>query len=245
VGVVLYLVAALIARLGLTARSPRSAGRPSVRQTWLVNGRLWGSPARRATYVAMWVPNGLIVGCEALFVPYAPGSAGMLFMAAALGMLAGDTVVGRFVPARLRGRLVTPFQALLAMPFLLFALPLPLGVAVGAAASGAIGYGASLLLQDRLLAQTGDDVRGQALGLHSAGMLAMQAVGATVAGGVAQYLPVGVAMAVMAAASLAVTAALAPALRRKVPTRQEAAVSATRPEAAPSATRREAATSEK
>ena len=214
VAAVLYLAAALVARLGLTARPPRANGRPSIRRTWHVNGQLWASPARRATYLAMWLPNGLIVGCEALFVPYSSGSAGVLFVAAALGMLAGDTLVGRFVPQRHRQRLITPFQVLLAAPFLAYALRPPIGVAVAATVLATVGYGASLLLQDRLLAQTGDDVRGQALGLHSAGMLTMQAVGATVAGALAQVLPVGTAMAVMAVASLCVTAALTPAMRR-------------------------------
>ncbi|MFG6200601.1 hypothetical protein ACFKCF_50760, partial [Nonomuraea sp. JJY05] len=71
----------------------------------------------------------------------------------------------------------------------------------------------TLLLQERLIALIGEDVRGQALGLHVTGMKAMQAAGATLAGLVAQYLPAGAAMAVMAVASLAVTALLSPALR--------------------------------
>jgi predicted MFS family arabinose efflux permease len=214
VGAGLYVVAALVARWGLTARPPRASGRPSIRQTWRVNAHLFAEPARRATYIAMWVPNGLIVGCEALFVPYAPHSASVLFMATAFGMLIGDLVAGRFVPVHRRQRLITAFQTLLAVPFLVFALPIARPVAIVAGAVGAVGYGASLLLQDRLLAQTGADVRGQALGLHSAGLLALQAVGATIAGGVAQVLPVGPSMAVMALGSLAVTAALAPAMRR-------------------------------
>lgn len=54
-------------------------------------------------------------------------------------------------------------------------------------------------------------------------MRAMQAVGATLAGLTAQYLPVGAAMAVMAVASLAVTAALGPGLRRSDPRRRSPA----------------------
>jgi membrane protein implicated in regulation of membrane protease activity len=177
--VTLYLLAAAVARFGLSERAPRSPGRPSVRRTWRVNGMLWSSPARRATYAAMWLPNGLIVGAEALFVPYSPDAAGALFMAAAFGMLAGDTLVGRILPVR--HRYITPLRALLAAPFVLFALPL----------------------------------------LHPAGMLTMQAVGATVAGALAQFLPVGTAMAVMAVGSLVVTALLAPALRRPVPASKE------------------------
>ena len=43
------------------------------------NARLWSSAPRRYVYLALWVPNGLIVGCESLFVPYAPRHAGLLF----------------------------------------------------------------------------------------------------------------------------------------------------------------------
>jgi predicted MFS family arabinose efflux permease len=102
---------------------------------------------------------------------------------------------------------------LLAVPYLLFAFQLSLPVAVGATAIASTGFAATLLLQERLIALTGDDIRGQALGLQANGLKAMQAVGATMAGLLAQLLPVGTAMAVLAVASLAVTAVLSPGLR--------------------------------
>jgi len=130
-------------------------------------------------------------------------------VASAAGMLTGDTVAGRFLPVRWRRRLITPVQVLLAAPYLLFLFgpPLPLAVALAAVASA--GYAGSLLLQDRLVALTPDDLRGQSLGLHSSGMLTMQAVGASVASGVAQFLSPGHAMVVMATASLLVSLSLA------------------------------------
>ncbi|MEU0517949.1 MFS transporter [Streptosporangium sp. NPDC006007] len=213
IGAGLDLLAAVVIRTGLTRRAPRATGRPSVRETWRVNALLWSSPARRHLYLALWIPNGLIVGCEALFIPYAPDAAGVLFMSGALGMLAGDTVMGRFVPHERRGGLITPLRLLLAAPYLLFALPLPFPVAMVAAATASAGFSAGLLLQDRLVALIPDGMRGQALGLHSAGMLTMQAVGASVAGSVAQYVSPATAMALMASASLAVTVALTPRLR--------------------------------
>jgi predicted MFS family arabinose efflux permease len=210
----LFLAAAAVARLGLTRRPPAAAGRPSPRETWRVNRELWSLPARRHLYIALWVPNGLIVGCEALFVPYDPAAAGVLYVAGALGMLAGDTALGRFVPPGWRARLVTPLRFLLAAPFLLFAVEMPLPLAVVVVAVATFGYGATLLLQERLVALTGEETRGQALGLHSAGMLTMQAVGASVAGAVAQFLAPGDAMAVMATASLVVSLVLTPLLAR-------------------------------
>ena len=177
---------------------------------------LWSIPGVRPTYAALWLPNGLVVGCEALFVPYAPDAAGALFIAGALGMLAGDTTAGRFIAPRLRGRLISPVQALLALPYLAFALTLPVALAAALVAVASVGFGAGLLLQERLVALVPDDVRGQALGLHSSGMLTMQAVAATVSGSLAELTGAGPAMALMACGSLAVTALLVPRLRRPV-----------------------------
>ncbi|MEE6260588.1 MFS transporter [Plantactinospora sonchi] len=213
IGATLHLTAAIVARFGLTRRAPRALGRPSVRQTWRVNVTLWSEPARRYVYLALWLPNGLVVGCEALFIPYAPGTAGVLFMSGALGMLAGDTVRGRFLPPHWRSRLVTPLQLLLGVPYLLFALPLPLPVAALAVAAASAGFGGGVLLQQRLVDLTPVDVRGQVLGLHSSGMLTMQAVAATVAGALAQWMSASGAMVTMAALSLLVTLLLRPKLR--------------------------------
>ena len=216
-GAALAACAALVLRLGLHPRPPRASGRPSVAVTWRVNRELLSTPARRAVYLSMWVPNGLVVGCEALFVPYAPRAAAALFVAAALGMLLGDLAAGRLLPHGLRQRFVTPLRFLLAVPFLLFAFPLSPPVAVGAVAIASTGFASTLLLQERLIALTGDDIRGQALGLHANGMKGMQAVGATLAGLTAQLLPVGMTMTMLAVASLAVTAILSPGLRLSDP----------------------------
>ncbi|TDV57911.1 MFS transporter [Actinophytocola oryzae] len=209
----LYLLAALAARSGLSRRPPRAAGRPSVAATWRNNGELWSSVPRRYVYVAMWVPNGLIVGCESLFVPYSPTHAGWLFALAAFGMLLGDTVTGRFVSPAWRRRLSPAMRLLLAAPYLVFALYPPLPVASVVVTLASVGYSATLLLQERLMALTPESLSGHALGLHSSGMLTMQGVGAGLAGGVAELTSPAVAMTVMAAASVAVTLALAPGLR--------------------------------
>jgi MFS family permease len=212
-GAALYLVAAIVARTGLSRRPPRAAGRPSVTETWRTNARLWSRTSRRYVYLALWVPNGLIVGCESLFVPYSPGHAGLLFALAALGMLIGDTLTGRFVPPRWRQRLGAPLRLLLAAPYLVFLLHPPLPLAVAAVMLASVGYAATLLLQERLMALTPDALHGQALGLHSSGMLAMQGVGAALAGAVAQQTSPATAMVVMAVASVTVTLALGPGLR--------------------------------
>nr|WP_189856445.1 MFS transporter [Streptomyces poonensis] len=214
VSAALYAAAALTHRLGLTPRAPRASGRPSVRATWHANAHLLSYAPRRLTYLGLWVPNGLVVGCESLFVPYAPAHAGLLFAAAALGMLVGDVATGRYVPERIRPSLATPLLLLLAAPYLLFALRPSTPVAAGCAALASVGFAASLVQQQRLLSLTPADLTGHALGLHSAGMLALQGLSAALAGALAQLTSPATAMTVMAAASVTVTLALWTAGRR-------------------------------
>ncbi|MFE4665254.1 MFS transporter [Streptomyces sp. NPDC056716] len=205
----LYTASALMTGAGLTRRPPRAHGRPSPSVTWRTNALLFSSRPRRLILLALWIPNGLVVGCESLFVPYDPTAAGTLFACAALGMLVGDVTVGRLVPPPRRRRLGHPLLVLLAAPYLLFALHPPLPLAAVLTALASVGFGASLVQQERLMSLTPDTHAGHVLGLHSAGMLTMQGVGAAVAGAVAQLTSPGVAISVMAGGSLVVTGVLA------------------------------------
>ncbi|MGW3336865.1 MFS transporter [Streptomyces sp. NPDC001009] len=213
----LYLTAALLLRLGLTARPPRATGRPSVAATWRTNAVLWSSRPRRLTYLGLWVPNGLIVGCESLYVSYAPTSAGTLFACAAVGMLVGDVTVGRLLSPEARARLATPLLLLLAVPYLAFAAHPPLPLATLCVTLASVGFGASLVQQERLMSLTPGDLSGHALGLHSAGMLTLQGVSAAVAGSLAQLISPAAGMTLMAGASVTVTVALALAGREGRP----------------------------
>ncbi|MFC9931471.1 MFS transporter [Streptomyces sp. NPDC127190] len=211
----LYLAAALVLRLGLGERPPRAQGRPSPAATWRTNALLWSSRPRRLTYLGLWLPNGLVVGCESLFVPYAPHTAGTLFACAALGMLAGDVTVGRLLPGAVRRRLATPLLLLLATPYLVFCAHPPLPVAVVCVMLASAGFGASLVQQERLMELTPGELAGQALGLHSAGMLTGQGLSAVLAGALAQLTSPAVGMTVLAAGSVGVTLALATAGARR------------------------------
>jgi predicted MFS family arabinose efflux permease len=218
----LYLAAALVTRLGMTRRAPRATGRASIAQTWRTNALLWSSPPRRTTYLLLWIPNGLIVGCESLYVSYAPDRAGLLFAFAAFGMFVGDVTTGRFIPPAVRGRLGIPFLLLLATPYLPFALGPGVAVAAVAVALASVGFGASLIQQERLMALTPDELSGHALGLHSSGMLTMQGVSAALAGTVAQLTSPATAMTVMAITSLVATLLISgPRQRPEVSTPQQ------------------------
>ncbi|MFE9927797.1 MFS transporter [Streptomyces sp. NPDC005533] len=207
-----FLVAAALTALGLVVvaatvreRSVRLTRRPGLRQTWTTNAELFSHPGRRALLLNLWVPNGLIVGCEALFISYDPGHAGTLLAAGSAGMLLGDLAVGRLLTAGQRRRHAFALRLLLAVPFLVFAFHPPLPVVAAAVFLASAGFAATLPLQEQLLALTPDPVRGQVQGVESAGRMTWQGLGAALAGGLAQYLAPGAAIAVVAAVSVAVT----------------------------------------
>ncbi|GAB7028808.1 MFS transporter [Streptomyces sp. NPDC021749] len=226
----LYLMSALVTHLGLTARPPRSSGRPSVSATWRINALLWSSRPRRLTFLGLWIPNGLVVGGESLYVSYAPGAAGTLYACGALGMFVGDMAVGRLVPPAMRPRLATPLRLLLAVPYLFFVLRPGVGLSAVAVTIASVGFAASLVLQERLLSLTPDDLAGQALGLHATGMAALQGVGAALAGTLAQLTSPATAMTLLAAGSVTVTLPLAVLGRHE---ERQPAVPGMRPDALP------------
>ena len=218
------LVSVVNVRFGLRDRPARTGHGDVVRRTIAVNRRLLSSPVTRPLYLALWVPNGLVVGCESLFVPYGNAAsaghgslAGWLFASTAAGMMTGDLTIGRFVPPARRDRIIEPLRLLLAAPYLLFFLTPPLAVAIPLGFLASAGYAASLPLQDRLIQHTDDAIQGQVLGLHMNGMMIWQAIGALVAGAAASFLSPAAAMGTMAAASTAVTLLLVPGLRRSGP----------------------------
>jgi predicted MFS family arabinose efflux permease len=137
----------------------------------------------------------------------------VLFAFTAFGMLLGDIAAGRFLPPHWRVRLGAPLRLLLATPYLVFFVHPSHPLAVAAVALASIGFSASLLLQERLLALTPESITGQALGLQSSGLLTMQGVGAALAGTIAQLTTPATAMGVMACASITVTLLLTSGLR--------------------------------
>ncbi|MZD08701.1 hypothetical protein GTW43_27015 [Streptomyces sp. SID5785] len=232
----LFGLAAALTALGLAVvaatvreRSIRLTRRPGLRQTWTTNAELFAHPGRRALLLNLWVPNGLVVGCEALFISYDAGHAGFFLAAGSAGMLIGDLTVGRLLDAAGRRRWALPLRLVLAGPFLLFAWEPPTVVAAVAVFVSGAGFAATLPLQEQLLALTPDAVRGQVQGVESAGRMTWQGVGAALAGGLAQLVSPGTAMTVAAAASVAVTLGSRPFVVRAGRAATAAEVSGLRP----------------
>lgn len=193
---------AVVDRFGLRARRPLGTGRVTVRASWQASRALLANQRLRRLLMAQWIPNGLVVGAEVLFVPYAGPRAGTLFIASAAGMLAGDAVVGRWVPSALRPRLTLPLYLLLGVPYLAFATRPPLLLATVIVAFASLGYGGTLALQQLYADALAPAQRGHAFSLAAAGQLSAQGVTAWAAGALALALPVGGAMAVTAALSI-------------------------------------------
>jgi len=212
-------VALLVVLLGVGDHPARAKAASPVRRTRVVNNALLSSHVLRPVYLACWVPNGFVVGCESLFVPFAGRHAGYLFAATAAGMLTGDIAIGRFVAERIRDHLVEPLRFLLAVPYVAFLVHPVLALAVPLGFVASAGYAAALPLQERLIEHTEPHVRGQVLGLNSTGMMAMQGIGALLAGSIAEILggraaAASTAIGIMGCASVAVTVSLIPGLRR-------------------------------
>lgn len=230
VAAVASLAAMPLVRFGVGDHAPRAVDQAPLRRSMSGNRALLASPLIRPVLLSLWVPNGLIVGCEALFVPFARRDAGYLYAVTAAGMLLGDVLVGRFVSERVRERLVQPLRILLALPYLAFLTHPPLAVAAVLGFVASIGYAASLPLQERLVAGTDPGMRGQVLGLFGTGLAGMQGIGAVLGGALAGLLggdavAAATTMGVLAVGSLLVTAALTPGLARSRPVERLGAAS--------------------
>ncbi|WP_205730196.1 hypothetical protein [Blastococcus sp. TF02-8] len=203
-----------VLRFGLVEHPPRRSARAGLRETWRGNRVLLSARSTRTLLIALCVPNGLIVGCEALFVPYAGDRAGLLLAAGAVGMMTGDLVAGRYLTAAGRRRASTPLRILLAGPFLVFAVEPGEALAVAAVALGSAGYAASLAQQEWLVVLTPEALRGQVLGLESSARMTAQGVFAVLAGTLGDLIPPSAAIALLATASLAVSLLLTGPLAR-------------------------------
>ncbi len=209
------LLAALLARVGLTSRAPRvrTAAGNAVGETWRVNRTLLADRRVRGLLLAQWIPGSLLVGADGVLVPYAAelepaASAGLLLMAGAFGMLLGDLLVGRFVgPARREA--LTPWLALLlGVPMLAFVAEPGQWPAVVLLTVATAGFAYQLGLARRFLDAVPEARRGQAFGLLGTGLMAGQGLAAAAGGALSEVVAPGTVMALAGVASLAATVVL-------------------------------------
>ncbi|MFC6882818.1 MULTISPECIES: MFS transporter [Actinomadura] len=217
------LLGAAIALCGLPARPApgvRAEG-GAARQTWRVNRRLFADRSVRGLMLAQWLPIALSVGAEGAVVPYAASlghaeGAGAILAFGAVGLFAGNFVVGRFVPPARRDRAALPLAMLTGVPLTAFALDPSLPIACALMMTATFGLSYELMPQRRLVETVPETIRGQALGLANTGLMSGQAVGIMAAGVLGEWMPPGTAMAVCGAAAALTALALARHLRGPV-----------------------------
>ncbi len=205
---------------GARARGTAWATRGAIRATLSGNARLLADPAVRSLLLAQWLPAWCITGAESLIVPYAqslghpPSAAGPLLASVPAGMLASDVVVGRFCRAETRERLAFPLAMLLGAPLLALVFRLPLPVVAGLLFVSALGFGYLLGIQQAFLDSVPPQLRGQAFGLNSTGLMGGQGLLPSAVGAVALAVGAGPAMALSGLAAIVTALALRRPLTR-------------------------------
>jgi MFS family permease len=214
-----FVVSAVLIRAGLADRSPSAPeSRDDLRTRVAVRGILT-DPRRRALLALAWLVGWYVVP-EALAAPYAdqigagPTVVGLLMAADPLGSIAGAWLFVRFVPERLRERLVGVLAVGAGLPLLLtVARP---GVAVTIVLwglSGALSTAYLIQAQAGFVRSTPDRERGRAIGVAASGLLAAQGVAVLTGGWIADQWGAAEAITAAALAGIALCVASAAALR--------------------------------
>jgi predicted MFS family arabinose efflux permease len=206
-----HLIAALTTRLRLPdLPAGRRGERAAIRQSWRGNRQLFGNRTVRVLLLVQWLPPAFVTGAESLLIPYASvrhypaGSGGLLLACLPVGMLIGDLVVARLLTPATRERLVIPLIGVLGLP--LVAFPFDIGPVPAALLLFLVGCGFAfgLGVQRRFLDVIPEDTRGQAFALMSTGLMTLQGIGPMVIGGLAETIPIGMAIAAAGVGTLGI-----------------------------------------
>jgi Major Facilitator Superfamily len=196
-----FAASALVLRLGLTYRPTiASLRRRGVEQVKVGLRTVSGDRRLRLLLALAWLAGFWIVP-EGLAAPYAaqhgggPTAVGILLAANPAGNLIGVLVLTRWVPTAKRPRLLGLLAIASGFPLVLCGVG-P-GVAVAAVLWGMCGLFSAylVLIVTEFVAIVPPDVRGQAIGLASSGLLAAQGIGLLIGGGIAAVWAVGPAIA--------------------------------------------------
>ena len=198
-----FAVSAALLRWGLQPR-PAARTAPAVTgKSGLVGGLrvVLGNRHLRLLLGLSWLA-GIWVLPEGLAVPYAaavgagPAGVGWLLAANPAGNVIGALVMARWVPPHLRATLLGPLAVAAGLPLILCAFRpgLLLTVPLWALAGLCSAYQVQLIAE--YIAAVPDAMRGQAIGLASAGLLAVQGLGLLIGGALAQIWTVHTTIAI-------------------------------------------------
>jgi MFS family permease len=210
---VTFLLAAVVLRLGLTARPasrPGGAGGGGGHDVLAGLRDILTDPRRRALVLLAWMV-GLYVVPEALAAPYiaeigaSTALVGVLMAADPVGSVLGAWLFVRFVPPARRARLVGVLAAAAGLPLLLTVLRPGVPVAVVLfGLSGMLTTAYLLQTQASFVRATPDAIRGRALGVAASGIVAGQGIAVLAGGLVADVSAPSTAIAVCAAVGVLV-----------------------------------------
>ncbi len=190
-----FAVAAVLVRAGLSDRHPADRSEPpsggvAARLRSIADGiaTIARDPRRRVLVALAWTVGWFVVP-EGLAAPYAaqigvdPAAVGLLMAADPLGSILGAWLFVRFVPARLRERLVGVLAVAAGLPLLVVAA-MP-GVVLTLVLWGVAGMCSTAYLlqtQSGFVRATPVARRGSAIGVAASGVVASQGVAVLVGG---------------------------------------------------------------
>jgi hypothetical protein len=215
-----FAVSAVLLRIGLLYRpAVATVARHGLEQIRVGFRTVVGDRRLRLLLALAWLAGFWTIP-EGLAAPYAsahgggPTSVGILLAANPAGNLIGVLVLTRWVPTALRPRLLGLLAIASGVPLMLCGFG-P-GIAISTVLWGICGLLSAylVLIVTEFVAIVPPNVRGQAIGLASSGLLAAQGIGLLIGGGIASLWAVGPTIAVAGAAGCLVAMPLAIARRQ-------------------------------
>jgi predicted MFS family arabinose efflux permease len=216
-----FAASAVLLRVGLELRPPASTGERhrGMAQIKLGIRTVAGNRQLRILLAFAWLYAWWVIP-EGLAAPYAaahgggPTSVGVLLAAAPAGNVLGVIVVTRWVPSSKRPQLLGVLAIATGIPLVLCGFD-P-GIAAAALLWGLCGFFGAyvVLVVTEFVAVVPSRVRGHAIGLASAGLLAAQGLGLLIGGLIASVWAVAPAIAVAGAVGSVLAVPLAVSRRR-------------------------------
>jgi MFS family permease len=217
---VTFAASAVLLQLGLVLRpAVATVARRGVEQIKAGIRAVSEDPRLRLLLALAWLAGFWVIP-EGLAAPYAaqhgggPASVGILLAANPAGNLIGVLVLTRWVPSARRPRMLG--QLAIASGLALVPCAWSPSIAIAAVLWGVCGLLSAyfVLVVTEFVAIVPPNVRGQAIGLASSGVLAAQGIGLIVGGGIASIWAVGPAIAVAGATGAVLAVPLTLARRR-------------------------------
>ncbi|MDX5567533.1 MFS transporter, partial [Streptomyces sp. ID05-04B] len=188
-----FLASAALLRLGTRSRPARArTGRALVADSLKGARQVLADRRTRALLLLFWVPPMFAVAPEALSAPYADdlgaGSMGLglLMCALPVGTVAGELYAGARLRPAARERIALPLVCVTLLPYLGYAFHPGLVVSLLLLVVAGAGSAYTLGLDQWIVRDVPQELRGRAMTLLTAGLMTCQGVGMALAGAAAE-----------------------------------------------------------